>query len=166
MNVEVVRSERRKKTIQAQLIGDVLRVFIPSDLSEAEEGHWVAEMRSKFERRAATRPIDLTRRADRLADRYGLEKPDSIRWVDNMRTRWASCTPDSRTIRISNRVAGFPGWVLDSLIVHELAHLTEPDHGVAFQDLVDRYPRAERAKGFLIAMGSQWNGPNGQEVDN
>lgn len=165
MNIEVVRSERRKKTVQARLIGDLLRVSIPAAMSEAEERHWVAEMKSKFEHRAPTRPIDLTRRARRLADRYDLEKPNTIRWVDNMRTRWGSCTPENRTIRISSRVAGFPGWVLDSLIVHELAHLTESHHGAAFRVLADRHPRAERARGFLIAMGGQWNGPAGQEID-
>ena len=33
----------------------------------------------------------------------------------------------------------------------ELAHLAVPDHGPQFQALVARYPRAERAVGFLIA---------------
>ena len=157
MNIEVVRSERRRKTVQARLIGDVLRVAIPATMSRSEELHWVGLMRSKFERRAATRPIDLTKRAGRLAGLYGLPMPDSIRWVDNQRTRWGSCTPENRTIRISSRVAAFPGWVLDYLIVHELAHLSEPGHGRLFQALVDRYPRAERARGFLIAMGREWN---------
>ena len=83
--------------------------------------------------------------------------PQSIRWVDNQHTRWGSCTPDSATIRISSRVAGFPTWVLDSIIIHELAHLVEPGHSKAFQALTNRYPLAERAKGFLIAVGGGWN---------
>jgi predicted metal-dependent hydrolase len=42
--------------------------------------------------------------------------------------------------------------VLDYVLVHELAHLVVPDHSPAFHEIVDRYPRAERARGFLIAM--------------
>lgn len=164
MNVEVVRSERRRKTVQARLVGDVLRVAIPATMSPAQERHWVGLMKAKFERRATTRPIDLTGRAHRLAERYHLPTPHSIRWVDNQQTRWGSCTPENGTVRISSRVAGFPGWVLDSVIVHELAHLVEPGHGTAFQALMNRYPRAERAKGFLIAMSPEWNGNNGPGV--
>lgn len=143
--------------MQARLVGDVLRVAIPAAMSRSEELHWVGLMKSKFELRAAAKPIDLTERARRLSRMYDLPSPDSIRWVHNQTTRWGSCTPANRTIRISSRVAGFPGWVLDYLIVHELAHLREPGHGAAFQTLVDRYPRAERATGFLLAMGREWN---------
>lgn len=157
VNIEVVRSDRRKKTVQARLVGDVLRVAIPATMSPADERHWVDLMTEKFERRLASRPIDLTRKATRLAGLYNLPTPNAIRWVDNQQTRWGSCTPQDRTIRISTRAAGFPGWVLDYLVIHELAHLLEPGHGRAFQTLVDRYPRAERARGFLLAIGRDWN---------
>lgn len=156
VNIEVIRSPRRHKTVQARLVGDVLRIAIPASASNDEEERWVALMTAKFERRTAAQPIDLVERAGRLAKLYGLPVPESIRWVDNQSTRWGSCTPDNRTIRISTRVAPFPGWVLDSVIIHELAHLVEPGHGRAFQDLVGRYPLAERAKGFLIAIGDGW----------
>ena len=52
---------------------------------------------------------------------------------------------------MSTRLAAWPPWVLDYVLVHELAHLVEFDHSPAFHALVDRYPRAERARGFLIA---------------
>jgi predicted metal-dependent hydrolase len=47
-----------------------------------------------------------------------------------------------------------PRWVLDYVIVHELAHLVERGHGPAFNALVDRYAKAERARGYLIAKGT------------
>ncbi len=97
--------------------------------------------------------IALTERASALARRYELPNAREIKWVDNQRSRWGSCTPATGTVRLSHRLAGFPDWVLDYVIVHELAHLAEAGHGPAFWDLVNRYPLTERARGFLIAKG-------------
>ena len=52
---------------------------------------------------------------------------------------------------MSSRLAAFPAWVLDYVLVHELAHLLVAHHGPEHDELVDRYPYAERARGFLIA---------------
>jgi predicted metal-dependent hydrolase len=153
MEVEVVRSRRRRKTIQARRVGNVLRVSIPAHLSVAEEQRWVNEMLRRAERRQRPRSSDLEARARRLADRFGLERPAEIRWVDNQQSRWGSCTPAKGEVRISYKLAGEPSWVLDYVIVHELAHLHVSGHGKAFWRLVNRYPLAERARGFLIARG-------------
>jgi predicted metal-dependent hydrolase len=77
-----------------------------------------------------------------------------VRWVDNQRTRWGSCTPRDRSIRLSTRLQGMPGWVVDYVMVHELAHLLEAGHTEAFWRMVDRYPKAERAKGYLEGVES------------
>ncbi|MDQ6615295.1 MAG: M48 family metallopeptidase [Actinomycetota bacterium] len=153
MKVEVVRSSRRRKTVQARRVNGVLRVSIPASMTKVEEDRWVTEMVRRVERRQATDEIDLERRAAELAARYRLTMPQSIRWVTNQEGRWGSCTPSDRTIRISSRLVGEPGWVLDYVIVHELAHLMISGHSPAFWDLVGRYPKAERARGFLIARG-------------
>lgn len=153
MEVEVVRSRRRRKTVQAQRVGDVLRVRVPAHLSAAEEERWVNEMLRRAERRQRPANPDLDARAKRLAAKFGLARPAEIRWVDNQQSRWGSCTPDQGTIRISSKLAGEPGWVLDYVIVHELAHLHVGGHGKAFWRLVNRYPLAERARGYLIARG-------------
>ncbi len=151
--VEVVRSAKRRKTISARQVGDVLRVSIPASMTKADEEHWVNEMVRRMERKTASAEVDLAERAAILARRYGLPEPASIRWVDNQQHRWGSCTIADRSIRISSRVAGFPAWVLDYVIVHELAHLQVADHSPAFWRLVARYPLAERATGFLMAKG-------------
>ncbi len=78
----------------------------------------------------------------------------SVRWVSNMAHRWGSCTSVDGTIRISDRLRPFPSWVLDYVLVHELAHLIEPDHGEAFWALVNHYPLTERARGFLDGVSA------------
>lgn len=151
--VEVLRSSKRRKTVQAQLVGDTIRVHVPARMSKADEAKYVAELVERLERRAHVDHVSLADRARQLARRHGLPEPSSIRWVDNQNARWGSCTIDTRAIRISSRLAAYPPWVLDYVIVHELAHLVHADHSAAFHALVDRYPRAERARGFLIAKG-------------
>src|ERR1700674_2821219 len=112
VKVEVVRSPRRRKTVQAREVNGVLRVSIPASMTKADEDHWVAEMLRRMGRRKATDGVDLVRRAEHLAARYRLRRPASIRWVDNQEWRWGSCTPADGAVRISSRLAGEPSWVL------------------------------------------------------
>lgn len=150
-SIEVVRSTRRKRTVGAELRGTVLRVTVPSWMSTDEERTWVDTMARRYRRTMSTDRIDLTQRAATLAERHHLPHPDSIQWADNMTTRWGSCTYTTREVRISTRLAAFPDWVIDYVIVHELAHLRVRGHGDSFWHLVHRYPKAERAIGYLIA---------------
>ena len=151
MDVQVFRSAKRRKTVSARQVGDVLQIRIPARMSAAEEQHWVDEMRRRFAAKNRTGRVDLTARAATLVTRHRLPNPTSVRWVSNQNQRWGSCTVTTGEIRLSERLADFPDWVLNYVIVHELAHLVEADHGPRFQALVDRYPRAERARGYLIA---------------
>ncbi len=151
LRVKVIRSEKRTKTAQARLVGDTVTIRVPARMTERE----VAEMRTHFveyyERQRTASEVDLISRANGLAASHGLPAPNDIRWVSNQRHRWGSCTPVNKTIRLSDRMSSFPDWVVDYVIVHELAHLVEPNHSPAFWRLVERYPLSERARGFLIA---------------
>lgn len=151
MKVEVIRSARRRKTVQARMVGDVVRVLIPASMSKKDEATWVSEMVKRIERQLSVEQIDLAARAAQLGSKYGLPAPRQIRWVANQEAIWGSCTPVDASIRISTRLAKEPRWVLDYVLVHELAHLVVHGHGPAFWNLVYRYPRTERARGFLIA---------------
>lgn len=161
--VEVRRSARRRRTVSAYRDGDRTVVLIPARFSKAEERHWVAEMLDRLQARdrrrvSGPRRSDeaLLARARRLSDSVldGRADPASVRWVSNMATRWGSCTPTDGTIRISSRLREMPGWVLDYVLVHELAHLLVPGHGEDFWELVRSYPRAERARGYLEGVAA------------
>lgn len=151
LTAKVTRSKRRRKTAEARLEGNVVDIRIPATSSAADERQYIAHFLACFERSRRAELVDLRERADRLARQYGLPAPTSIRWVTNQRQRWGSCTPADGSIRLSDRMVSFPSWVVDYVIVHELAHLIEIGHTARFWELVDAYPRAERAKGYLQA---------------
>ena len=149
--VEVVRSKKRRRTVSAQMHGDVLRVSIPSWMSKTEEATNVAEMIRRFKRKLATQEVDLAERARILAKRYSLHTPNNIEWAESLTSVWGLCTPSTKNIRLSTRLVGFPSWVLDYVIVHELAHLHISGHGPEFWKITRRYEKTERAIGYLIA---------------
>lgn len=155
MQVEIVRSRRRTRSGTAELVGAVLNVTVPAWMSTAEAAHFAADMAERHRRRAHSDTIDLDARAAVLARRYRLPRPTSINWATNMARRWASCTVADRAIRVSETVAAFPPWVLDYVIVHELAHLEISDHSVEFWALVGRYNKTERARGYLQAKAGE-----------
>ncbi len=152
MEVEVVRSSKRRKSVSARIVDGRIVIRMPQWMTKAQEREYVESLVAKLVRQHTAKAVDLPARARELARRYDLPEPTTIRFVSNQVSRWGSCTPSTGDIRITDRIAGFPGWVLDAVIVHELAHLVEVGHGPEFQVLADRYPKQERAYGFLLAM--------------
>jgi len=157
--VEVVRSDRRRRTVSASRQGDRIVVRVPARLPRAEVDRWVATLVERVlaaERRARPSDDELVRRAGELSRRYlgGRARPSAVRWVDNQQRRWGSCTPSDGTIRLSRRLAATPAYVRDFVLLHELTHLLEPDHGPAFKALMTRYPAGERAEAYLAGWSA------------
>jgi hypothetical protein len=149
--VEIVRSARRKRTIQASFVEGRIRVLVPAGLHPEEERQHVERLVARLTRKREIHSVDLMARARRLAVKYDLPVPARIEWSDRQLERWGSCTFSDRSVRISSRLVNMPAWVLDYVIVHELAHLAVPGHSPAFNALVARYELGERAEGYLIA---------------
>lgn len=150
--VDVIRSARRKRTVSGRVVAGRFEVRVPAGLDAVVEERLVSEMTQKLRRRVISDEIDLSGRASMLAKQFGLREPDRIEWSGRQMRRWGSCTPGTGHIRISDRLASMPVWVLDSVLVHELAHLEVADHGRDFDGLVKRYPFTERARGYLMAV--------------
>jgi hypothetical protein len=154
--------------VEARLESGTLVIRAPAAISDADLNPLIEKFKvkltRKLQRRQRKSDETLETRAQYLNCRYfeGKLSWQSIRYVTNQNTRFGSCTPSYGTIRISHRVAGLPGWVRDYVIVHELAHLREPNHSRAFWDLVNRYPKTERARGYLMAIGMEADEPDGQ----
>ena len=160
LTVEFVRSARRRKTISARLVGDRLIVQVPAGLKPEQEREWAERLGARIV--AARRRRELTgdqsklrERAQELNRRYfgGKLRFADVRYVTNQNSRWGSCTSLDGTIRLSDRLEKVPEWVRDAVLVHELAHLVEPNHSARFWELANAYPLMERARGYLMALG-------------
>ena len=152
--VEIRRSARRKRTVRAYREGGRTIVLMPAHLSAAEEARHVQQLVARLDRRekrALLSDDDLLERAARLSREWldGRARPASVRWVSNQNSRWGSCTSVDRTIRLSDRLVGMPDHVVDYVLLHELAHLIEPNHSDRFWALVAAFPQTESARGFL-----------------
>lgn len=153
-DLELQRSTRRRSSASAYAQDGRVVVQLPAGLAAAEEDRLIRGLVRRVTGRQRAEGLGgdeaLGQRADLLADRYldGV-RATSVRWVDNMRRRFASCTPADGSIRVSREVAAYPAYVRDYLLVHELAHLQVSGHSREFDALVARYPQAQRARGFL-----------------
>ncbi len=59
--------------------------------------------------------------------------------IQRMKTRWGSCNPRTRSIRLNSELAKKPRECLEYVVVHELAHLLEPSHNARFIALMDKF---------------------------
>ena len=150
--VRVIRSSKREKTVSARMTDGVLVVRVPAWTTKDEEQALVDKVLARFVEKWRCGRMPLEPRASELAARFGLPEPRSIQWSSRQRLRWGSCSTGSGDIRIASRLADVPPWVLDHVIIHELAHLVVADHSPEFHALVNRNPNAERAEGYLLAL--------------
>ena len=164
ITVEVVRDGRLRTRIHWEWNGNHVRIRAPRRVPQRQLDQHVAEIVEKVKRKRAQvrdrADADLEARAQRINKRYfdGEIAWHSIRWVSNMRKRLGSCTtggPTDGDIRISDRIKGWPPWVVDYVIAHELTHRRHPNHSKEFWTYLKRYPRAERARGFIMGLAFQ-----------
>ncbi|MHA7220814.1 M48 metallopeptidase family protein [Arthrobacter sp. RHLT1-20] len=162
--VEVRRSARRRRTVAAFWENGTAVVAIPASFSRTQEREWVHRMLEKLRlqgergtRAGKRRPRSdaaLAAHAAELSAKYfgGRAVPSSVRWVGNQNSRWGSATPSDGTIRLSDKLQPMPQWVIDYVLLHELAHLLVAGHNAAFWRLLEAYPETGRAKAFLAGV--------------
>jgi predicted metal-dependent hydrolase len=164
METRIIRSDKRIKTVSARVVDGVLEILAPSDIGDSELAPIIAQLRGKIEKKQQKRHQQqqlntdvLTQIANRLNREYfqGRLRWETLEWSTQQNKRYGSCTPALRSIRISHRLASMPAFVLEYVVMHELAHLLEANHGPRFWQLVNQYPRTERARGYLMAVGME-----------
>jgi predicted metal-dependent hydrolase len=164
ITVEVIRDRRLKSRVHWEWNGNHVRIRAPQRASQPELDRMVADIVDEVKRRRAQvrarADADLEALARQLNRRYfgGKLSWHSIRWVSNMRKRLGSCTnggPTDGDIRISDKIRGWPDWVVEYVVAHELAHRRYSKHSQEFWAYVAKYPKAERARGFLLGVAAQ-----------
>ncbi len=164
ITVEVIRDGRLRTRIHWEWHGDLVRIRAPRRVPRGKLDQHVAEIVEQVRRRRARvrarADTDLEAIARRINRKFfdGETSWHSIRWVSNMRKRWGSCTvggPTDGDIRISDRIKDWPQWVIEYVVAHELTHRRYPNHSKEFWAHVNRYPKAERARGFILGLAFQ-----------
>lgn len=145
--------------MSARLVKDTLLIRAPLAISGERLEEIIADLQARFERKkikeGLDRKEDLAQITGRLNARYfgNRLKINSVEYVTNQNSRFGCCNYRAGTIRLSHRIGAMPGWVRDYVLIHEMAHLIEPNHSKAFWDIVSRYKWTERARGFIMAAG-------------
>lgn len=166
--VEIRRSARRARTLTVFREQGRLVAVVPARATRQQVDELVPPLVTRFLAKETRSRLpggdpELHARAIELAERYlsrrlAVPLPAfEVSWAANQNRRWGSCSPGSSRIRISARLRQMPRWVGDYVILHELAHLIEPNHSARFWELLADYPQAERARGFL--EGVEFTGP-------
>jgi hypothetical protein len=161
MDVKLIRSKRRKKTISCKIVDGKLLIYVPMELTQKQEKEYIEKIikriQEKRRREILNRDENLFKRAQYLNKKYfnGKLKIQTVEYVTNQSTIFGSCSVNSGIIRISDRIADMPKWVRDYVILHELAHLLYPNHSKKFWEKVNQFKYAERARGYLMACGIQ-----------
>lgn len=152
-NIEVRRSSRRKRTVSAHREGETIVITAPERMSQRLVSEYANELVERLRKRegATLSDDELLARALWLRMEFIPEAPEpsTVNWSNRQQRQWGSCTPLDRSIRISSRLSRAPQYVIDYVLVHELAHLLHANHGAEFSALERRYPDIGRAEAFL-----------------
>lgn len=155
--IKIIRSSRRRKSVSARLCGSQMIVRAPKNISETELNKIVNKLRQRFTRRKLKQELNKTKDLKTLFDKFnqqyfnGVLMIESIEYTAGLNSKFGWCDYRNKRIKISHFLANMPEWVRDYVIIHEMAHLIEPNHSQKFYDIANRYKLAERARGYLMA---------------
>lgn len=158
-------TRKRVKNVNARLVGTELRVSAPQRATDDELAPIIEQLARRLVRRRradeVNRKVDVLAIARRVAARFP-HHPEiaGASFSTNQTARWGSYSTRTRRIRLNAALRHMPGWVLEAVVAHELAHVAHPDHSPSFWRLLRRVcPETDRARAFLEGvswLGREW----------
>ncbi len=133
LTFKVVANATQTERLHFRLENNVLRVDYPETLSIADAQPYFWKGITYFLRKEAKRILPA--RTEELASIYGF-KYSSVK-IQSSKTRWGSCST-SQNINLSLYLLLAPQHVIDYVILHELCHTVEMNHGERFWALMDK----------------------------
>lgn len=122
------------KSSSARMRGDTIRIILAADITDEERQSVASTLVSRCV--AKERLPRIEARVRELNDIHFKKEVNNVR-LKNTKTRWGSCSTRGN-INLSTRLLFAPDDVIDYVIIHELAHLVEPNHSPKFWKLVER----------------------------
>ena len=164
MEVKINFSRKRIRTIGARMVGDTMHINAPAGIPQERLQRVIDKFKIRFEKQKLRQELNKTPEtlqeiAQRLNNQYfsGKLEIKSIEYSVNQDRIFGICNHRTKNIKISYRLKEMPDWVRNYVIIHELAHIIEPNHGENFWNIVNRYSLSERARGYLLAKGLESN---------
>lgn len=140
------------KKISIKLVDDILDIQIYDGLEETEKEVYIENIIKQFLKNETYRI--LSKRLDYWANKIGVTY-ESVK-IRYTKTRWGSCVKATKSLNFNSRIAMLPEKVADSVIVHELCHLKEANHGSNFWSLVYKYfPEYDECKDWIRDNGNK-----------
>lgn len=176
MVYEYTLIKSKRKTISLEVRGDGLIVRAPKRTTKREadafvvkHAAWIEKQRRKIEQRKAQNAA-VEKLSDEelkaLAKKAAEYIPDRVQYYAKLmgvqynritlrcqKTRWGSCSA-KKNLNFNILLMLTPSEVIDSVVVHELCHLREMNHGPRFYELIYRfYPNYDRWNRWLKDNG-------------
>ena len=116
MEVKIIRSQRRKRSVSARLVNDLLLINVPLMLPQERLDKMISGFKLKFERRRLKSELDKEKNlldlASALNEKYfdNKLKIESIEYAINQDSRFGCCNYRTAKIRISHKIGLLPQW--------------------------------------------------------
>ncbi len=167
IQITLVLERKRVKNVNARLRRSTLSVSAPLGMREETLEPIIADLARKLLRRERQVRVNTEEDALGMARHVAARFPapptvTRVLFVTTQQKRWGSYSPRTGTIRLHAALREMPRWVLESVVAHELAHVSHPDHSPAFWKLLrGACPDTDRATAFLHGvawLGQRWEG--------
>ena len=144
---------REKDSSSARLIHNTIHLVVGSNLPVEHQKKHISSLLSRCN---AQKRLPLLQQKIHQLNEQHFKQPFNKIFFKNTSSRWGSCSSKGN-INISTRLLFAPEHILESVCLHELAHLIEHNHSDRFWELVERAdPNHQEKRKWLNENGHQF----------